>query len=178
VSITPDTKDWTWVLDRPCSECGFDASAIDCTEVSDRLRDNAAQWRRVLSSADVRQRPRPDTWSPLEYGCHVRDVCALYLQRLTLMLDQDDPAYPNWDQDVTAVEHAYDAQDPKVVAVELVAAAEGLAAAFDSVTGAQWQRTGSRSDGAAFTIDTFSRYFLHDVVHHLWDVRDVAEAAP
>ena len=25
-------------------------------------------------------------------------------------------------------------------------------------------------DGASFTIDSFSRYFLHDVIHHLWDV--------
>ena len=25
--IVPDTKDWTWVLDRPCEECGFDATA-------------------------------------------------------------------------------------------------------------------------------------------------------
>lgn len=23
-------------------------------------------------------RPRPDRWSALEYGCHVRDVLALY----------------------------------------------------------------------------------------------------
>ncbi len=34
----------------------------------------------------------------------------------------------------------------------------------------QWDRTGFRSDGATFTIDTFSRYFIHDVVHHLMDV--------
>ena len=23
MTIEPDTKDWTWVLDRPCPECGF-----------------------------------------------------------------------------------------------------------------------------------------------------------
>ena len=27
MSITPDTKDWTWVLERPCPECGFEALA-------------------------------------------------------------------------------------------------------------------------------------------------------
>ena len=27
--IEPDTKDWTWVLDRPCPECGFEASTRD-----------------------------------------------------------------------------------------------------------------------------------------------------
>mgnify|MGYP000205025455 CR=1 FL=1 len=45
--------------------------------------------------------------------------------------------------------------------------------AFDSVTGEQWQRPGRRSDGAVFTVDTFSRYLLHDVVHHGWDVTGV-----
>lgn len=36
--------------------------------------------------------------------------------------------------------------------------------------GAQWNRTGNRSDGAHFTIETFGRYFLHDPVHHPYDV--------
>src|SRR4051794_791858 len=26
--VEPDTKDWTWVLDRPCPECGFDPAAV------------------------------------------------------------------------------------------------------------------------------------------------------
>jgi hypothetical protein len=38
------------------------------------------------------------------------------------------------------------------------------------VTGAQWERTGRRSDGARFTVETFARYFIHDPVHHLYDV--------
>ena len=25
VTIVPDTKDWTWVLERPCPECGLNA---------------------------------------------------------------------------------------------------------------------------------------------------------
>ena len=28
-AITPDDKDWTWVLERPCPECGFDTRTID-----------------------------------------------------------------------------------------------------------------------------------------------------
>ena len=34
----------------------------------------------------------------------------------------------------------------------------------------EWGRKGQRSDGAAFTIDTFGRYMVHDPIHHLWDV--------
>ena len=169
--IVPDDKDWTWVLERPCPECGFDAATVPPESVGARLRANAAAWRDVLGQADDVVRRRPvDRWSPLEYACHVRDVCVLYDERLGLMLAEDDPLYPNWDQDVTAVEEAYGAQVPAEVAVALAAAADALADRFDSVEGAQWGRTGRRSDGARFTIAGFSRYLLHDPVHHLYDV--------
>ena len=171
MSIVPDTKDWTWVLERPCPECGFDASQVPPQEVATRLRANAATWQEVLRRPDAAQRPSPDVWSPLEYGCHVRDVHALYLHRLDRMLTEDDPLYDNWDQDATAVEARYGEQAPAVVAAELADAAAALADRFDTVSGPTWQRTGRRSDGASFTIDTFSRYLLHDVEHHLWDVR-------
>src|SRR5436853_6695544 len=41
VTIKPDVKDWTWVLERPCPECGYDASAVPPGTVADRLRVNA-----------------------------------------------------------------------------------------------------------------------------------------
>ena len=170
--IVPDDKDWTWVLERPCPECGFDAAAVPPESVATRLRTNAVAWEQVLREPDdvVRRRPADDRWSPLEYACHVRDVCMLYHQRLNLMLQEDDPLYSNWDQDVTAVEARYGEQDPATVSEELVRAAAGLADAFDGVQAGQWLRPGRRSDGARFSIAGFSRYLLHDPVHHLYDV--------
>lgn len=100
----------------------------------------------------------------------MRDVCRLYDERLQLMLTEDGPHYANWDQDATAVEERYNEQDPQQVADELHAAAERLAAAFEKVSGEQWDRTGYRSDGAEFTVDSFARYFVHDPIHHLYDV--------
>jgi hypothetical protein len=171
MTITPDDKDWTWVIERRCDECGFDATTTACTEVADALRAAAARWHEVLTTRDdVRARPRPDVWSPLEYGCHVRDVCRLYDERLVRMLAEDGPHYDNWDQDRTALDADYSSQNPEAVGEELVVHAARLANRFESVSGDQWQRTGFRSDGAAFTVDTFSRYFVHDVVHHLHDV--------
>ena len=69
MSITPDTKDWTWVLERPCPECGFEASAHDVSDLPVLLATTAAAWSRVLGRADVADRPRPGVWSALEYGC-------------------------------------------------------------------------------------------------------------
>ncbi len=169
--MEPDTKDWTWVLERPCPECGFVASTTPFDDVPRQLRDNAAQWPAVLERQDVGVRSRPDRWSPLEYACHVRDVFALYDTRLRLMLDEDDPTFANWDQDEAAIADRYGEQDPATVSADLVAAGNVLADNFAAVTDEQRGRTGTRSDGARFTIETFARYLLHDPVHHLWDVQ-------
>jgi hypothetical protein len=170
MTIEPDTKDWTWVLNERCPECGFDGSAIDHRDVAGLVRANASSWPAVLARPDVARRARPDRWSDLEYACHVRDVFRLYAERLELMLVVDDAHFVNWDQDATAIEARYDRQDPAVVARELVDAGVALAERFAAVTGDEWQRTGVRSDGAAFTVDTFARYLAHDPIHHLWDV--------
>lgn len=170
MAIVPDTKNWTWVLDGTCPDCGFDAAAVDVTQLGDLVRANAAAWPAFLSDAHVRTRPSDDQWSALEYGCHVRDVFALFNERLRLMLESDNPQFQNWDQDVTAVEQRYDLQDPTTVTEELIAAGHALADRWDSV-GDDWQRTGNRSDGSSFTVETFGRYFLHDVVHHVVDVQ-------
>lgn len=169
----PDEKDWTWVLEEVCGECSYDVRYFDRSSIGQLIRENVAEWVGVLEAEPdgLRQRPRVEKWSPLEYGAHIRDVYELYDVRLSLMLEQDAPHFPNWDQDATAVEKNYGAADPAAVAEELVMWGERLATRFDSVSGETWTRTGFRSDGAAFTVESFARYLIHDPMHHLRDVR-------
>jgi hypothetical protein len=170
MTITPDTKDWTWVLDRPCPDCGFDAAALQVADLPDLLRETTAAWSQVLAGGEVAARPAPTVWSPLEYACHVRDVHVLFAERVRLMLDEDEPVFASWDQDATAVERDYRSQAPGVVAAELVAAADEVARLYASVTTATRSRRGRRSNGDDFTVESLGRYHLHDVVHHLHDV--------
>lgn len=168
--ITPDTKDWTWVLERACPECGLDARTVGRDELGEAIRRNAAEWAPVLAQPTAAQRPRPDVWSPTEYACHVRDVHGLFGRRVRQMLDEDGARFANWDQDATAIEQRYDLQDPAEVGPALVAAAEQVAAIYDGVPDDAWGRQGVRSNGDLFTIESLGRYHLHDVVHHAWDV--------
>jgi len=171
-AIVPDDKDWTWVLERPCPECGFAAGSIAPSAVAPLVRESSDRWIAVLDTPveHLRARPDPSRWTTLEYAAHVRDVLRLYRTRLALMVDEDDPLFANWDQDATARDEQYNEQDPSVVAIELQDAGLALADAFDAIDGDQWQRRGRRSDGASFTIATFAQYMIHDPIHHLWDV--------
>ena len=53
MTIVPDTKDWTWVLQRPCPECGLNTSTFTRESIPlmvrgnpDRLADTAGRPRR------------------------------------------------------------------------------------------------------------------------------------
>lgn len=170
VEVEGDDKDWTWVLERSCPECGFDPATRRPQATGQAVRATVPRWQRVLTRPDARDRPSPQVWSPLEYGAHVRDVCTLFRERLQAMLATDGARFANWDQDATAREKHYDRDDPADVARDYAAAADRLAAEFDDVVGAQWEHRGYRSNGSEFTVATLGVYLLHDLEHHLADV--------
>ena len=169
---TPDDSDWTWVLTRPCLDCGFDASALVPDDVPGILRDAGARYALRLAEPDARSRPSAGVWSPLEYACHVRDVADIMRGRLDLILSGGGAVvrFANWDQDETAAEQQYWRSDPDVVAREVTASLDAAATAYGRPSGDQWDWPALRSNGSPFTARTLALYFVHDIRHHLWDV--------
>ena len=126
-------------------------------------------WRDVLARPDARRGGRrPDL---VRAGVRLPRPRRLpvFTERVDWMLRDDGPEFPNWDQDAAAVAARYHEQDPGAVA-EVRDAAADVRDAFAAVEGEQWQRTGVRSDGSEFTVETLGQYFLHDLAHHLVDV--------
>ena len=99
------------------------------------------------------ERPEPAVWSPLEYACHVRDVFELACVRCACSADA--PRFANWDQGHRG---------------RLRLAGSGC---WSGSWRSPGQVAGLRGDGAAFTVDSFTRYLIHDPVHHLTDVTGV-----
>ncbi|HEY3736616.1 MAG TPA: DinB family protein [Jatrophihabitans sp.] len=166
----PEDRDWTFVLEEVCAECGYDAVAVDRADIPLRVRAGSAAFRLALGSPQAADRPAPAVWSKVEYACHVRDMCQIMNARATSMLTEDDPLFQNWDQDASAIEDRYWEQDPATVADELDAAADALASTYAAVAPDAWNRPGRRSNGSQFTVDSLGRYMLHDLEHHVWDV--------
>lgn len=170
MDIMGDQKDWTWLLERSCPDCGFTASSATPATAATMLPALLPRWRSALERATVEERPEPGVWSVLEYSAHVRDVFEVFTARLELMLSEDNPTFPNWDQDQAALDGNYSGLDPELVAHDLVQNGLDAAAAFGAVADEDWNRRGLRGNGAAFTVKTMTGYFLHDVVHHLHDI--------
>ncbi|MBH0777323.1 DinB family protein [Nocardia bovistercoris] len=186
--IAPDTKNWTWVLDRACPACGFDAARASFADVPALAVGCAGRLAAVARGPRARVRPDESTWSPLEYAAHVRDVCRIFTFRVAVAagsaardprlpaydarVDTVDgmPAFADWDQDATAVADRYAEQDPRTVAAELELAVARVAAVIAAVPEVDRERRVRRGDGSTFTVDSLVRYFLHDLAHHVHDV--------
>ena len=81
--------------------CGFEWDRVVGAELASRLAEAGARFRRILLPTDrdadwteqVRTRPSPDTWSPIEYACHVRDVLLVQRDRAYRALVEDAPEF-------------------------------------------------------------------------------------
>ncbi|MHA3702017.1 DinB family protein [Jatrophihabitans sp. YIM 134969] len=168
----PETTDWTFVIETPCAECGFDPAGVDVHHgLGERITTAAATLARAAQAPGGSDRPAPLVWSPVEYAAHVRDTCTVFGGRVDLMRAEDGVRFPNWDQDAAAVEGRYWELDPADLAGDLTAGAAAIAARFAELGASEWAHRGLRSNGSAFTVETLAVYFLHDLEHHVHDVR-------
>ena len=164
----PDTRDWTFVLEDGCRECGYEPH--DPAMSTERLRAAVPRWVAVLERDDVATRPSERVWSALEYACHSRDLVEVLGQRVSAMLAESDPPFADYDGEQEAVRRQFWAADPAEVARQIADHTRATVAVLAGVRGDDWERTGRRSDGARFTIKGLCRYVVHDIEHHLHDV--------
>ena len=124
----------------------------------------------------MRTRPTPDVWSPLEYACHVRDVLEVQRERLLPVRSEENPRFVPMGREERVVDRRYNEQDPAVVAEELGAAAEALAATLDALDPAGWARTGvyNYPEPADRSVEWIGRHTVHEIRHHH---RDLGAAA-
>ena len=166
----PDTKDWTWVTERPCPECGFDAGSVAPEDLPALILDASARFQRAVERRGAEVRPAPATWSTIEYGRHVADVCEVMTARLGLILAGEgaEAEFADWDQDAAAAN--YWLSDSNATRILIAERAEAAAKAWAEPRDAQWGWPGLRSNGSRFTALSLGRYFAHDLAHHLHDV--------
>ena len=159
----------------PCEECGYDYEALGRAEILTVVPELAGEHARLLRSVPVGRllaHPRPG-WSPLEYGCHVRDMLAVQRERVLLAQAEQTPPFASMRRDERAIEEAYNEQDPYVVADQIVAAADALTQTMAALDDAGWERTGVYPwpEPAVRSVEWIGRRIVHELAHHLFDNR-------
>jgi hypothetical protein len=167
-----------------CEACGFVYADVDLTSVPGLLRSFGPRYASRLTTAEpdrLRARPEPDTWSALEYACHLRDVLQVQRERLAEALEHDLPTFTPMDRDVRVERDHYNDQDPIDVSAQLRDAADRLGDAFERLTPIEWSRTGVYSwpTRAERTMAWLARHTIHEGEHHLLDFdASLAMSAP
>jgi hypothetical protein len=157
-----------------CAECGFDATLLTTADAITALRSLGRRWREAFEDVPddvLRRRPDPQTWSPLEYAAHTRDILALLGHALGQILDDERPEFPAIEPDPPGTDHGYNELDPARVLGSLERNANTMADRASKALPAHFARTatlgsGEQTDGAGVL-----KHAVHDATHHLKDVQ-------
>ncbi len=168
--------DYSRVQHEACPACGHDTSAVPTQDLAALVVDAGSKWSEFLTTvsdhpggrADLCVHPSEGVWSALEYGCHVRDVLALFARRVELTLLTDRPRYEWWDHDAAVRSDRYAEQDPVAVAEDIGRGAGELARLMQPLGPDELSRQGTRL-GTTFTVEGLVRFAIHEALHHLAD---------
>ncbi|MBD0844106.1 MULTISPECIES: hypothetical protein [unclassified Streptomyces] len=147
-----------------CDRCGFTARTASRPQVAHLVREYAVQWQHLLTHPAPARAPRrtgTPGWSPLEHGCHARDMCLLFHSRLDAILGIAPTSTPS------ASDLPYRDEDPHRVSRELAGAAESLARRLAACTAEDWDRADPGLADPRLTVGFFTRHLLHDLAHGL-----------
>jgi hypothetical protein len=174
-------RDWVGIVaEGRCDDCGLSASALRRDAIPEEFRREAVLWSAVLlvtPDASLRHRPGPERWSALELSAHVRDVLAIFAERIELALVEQDPEFGWWDHEAAVIDERYNQQRPQAIADAIVANAERLAGTISGLDKLSWLRTGTRRCREMFTVEGLARFALHESVHHRQDAERACSRA-
>jgi hypothetical protein len=157
-----------------CAECCFTYDLRRAPTAGDDIRAAAAEVVALLcSNGDVRLRARPDVWSPLEYGCHLRDVLLVQRERVLAARRVDGADCVSMGREVRAEHDGYNEQDPVGVARQIADAATLFSNVLARLSADDWDRTVvyHYPQTRERSLRWVAVHTAHELQHHLLDIR-------
>ncbi|MFI9405321.1 DinB family protein [Nocardia sp. NPDC052316] len=126
----------------------------------------------LTDSPKLRRRPEPDTWSPLEYACHMRDVLLVQRERALAARRGTTPDATPMGRDERVEHDGYADQKPSDVGRQLRDAAQLFANVLERLSGDDWERTliYSYPEPQERSLRWLALHTLHELRHHLLDM--------
>jgi hypothetical protein len=159
----------------PCASCGFAYDLRRAAAAADDIRTQAAEVVALLCNKriDVRRRPRPDVWSPLEYASHLRDVLLVQRERVLAARRHNGPDCVPMGREERAEHEGYNEQDPAAVARQLTDAAALFGNVLVRLSATDWDRTVvyHYPETSERSLRWVAVHTVHELQHHLRDIR-------
>ena len=134
--------------------------------------DKLAQLTNGLSVAELRLKNSEDEFSALENLCHLRDLeLQGYAPRIKRMLDESDPALPDFDGARAAAENNYHSQEPDLALQTFRTARRENVAKLRSLTEEQLKREGTLEGVGKITLRRLAEMMREHDQGHLEDLR-------
>jgi hypothetical protein len=124
-----------------------------------------------LSDAVLCRRPAPDEWSLKEIAAHLRDAEACFLERLELIVGEDDPNLPDIDVDAYVLERDYQKLDLYEVLREFSLLRRHTTGLLWDLEHFEWEREGLHPYRGRLSIMQVARDMNEHDLGHLWQVR-------
>jgi hypothetical protein len=124
-----------------------------------------------LSEDELCRRPAPDEWSLKEIAAHLRDAEACFLERLTLIVSQEEPELPDIDIDAYVLERDYRSLDLYEVLLEFSRLRHRTSGLLWSLEPSEWERAGLHPYRGRLSIMQVARDMNEHDLGHLWQVR-------
>ncbi|MGH9078792.1 MAG: DinB family protein [Acidimicrobiales bacterium] len=161
-------------MDR-CEGCGFEYDLGKSATAAAAIVQRATDLVSILegAGADLTTRRDPQTWSPLEYGCHVRDVLLVQRERVLVARTLDRPSFHPMGRDERVHYDGYAEQRVIDVSRQLRDASRLLSNVLARVGPEDWDRTliYNYPERVERSLRWVAVHTLHEVCHHTSDVR-------
>jgi hypothetical protein len=165
----------TEVVERCEEGCEFRWSSIPSTEISERIVTSSTDMSNLLlAGKNPEVRRSPGVWSPVEYASHVRDVLFNLRDRIVVALNEENPLCKGLFGTPRVELGLYDGDLSDIVGQELKMAAKLFARTWDRIPVELRSRTMVYGYPrlADRSLNWVAAQALHEVVHHLADVRN------
>jgi hypothetical protein len=161
-------------VDDLCAECGFRYDLSDAPAAAGDIRRLAGEVATVLRTPGHRlaERREPELWSPLEYGCHLRDVFLVQRERVLQARRDNGFTCVTMGRDIRVEHEGYADQQPADVARQLTDAALLFGNVLDRL-GADWdnEMVYSWPEPHRASLRWVAVHTVHEARHHLHDIR-------
>jgi hypothetical protein len=166
-------------MQETCSECDFDQSATPPRDVAAALPPLSlaiGDGIRAIADSELRHRPAPTVWSPLEYLGHLRESMAFHRWLIEHALSEDNPLIPMVDPDESVAQSAYNVADFEDLIGQFDRRVQRLIDVLSSLDDGAADRTLTLG-GQQISVALVTRSAWHECHHHLGDIHGLGRRA-